>query len=113
MIAFLKDQKGRLAEANRNLPDIKAADQLLSSEITRISEELTDAQNEDVLTKDDGYIDATLKFEMEDLPKGTVVKVDALEWTGQGKSDILTVFIDDDPLRIEKNKLQISAEDSI
>jgi len=53
MIAFLKDQKGRLSEANRNLPDIKAADQLLNSEITRISEELTDAQNEDILTKDD------------------------------------------------------------
>ena len=30
MISFLKDQKGRLSEANRMLPDIKAADQLLN-----------------------------------------------------------------------------------
>ena len=113
MIAFLKDQKGRLSEANRNLPDIKAADQLLNSEITRISEELTDAQNEDILTKDDGYVDAETTVESEDIPKGTKVKVDALEWTGQGKSDILTVFIDDNPMRVEKSKLQISSADSI
>jgi hypothetical protein len=113
MIAFLKDQKGRLAEANRNLPDIKAADQLLNSEIKRISEELDNIGNEDILTKDDGYIDASTKYESDEIPKGTVVKVDALEWAGQGKTDILTVFVNDDPLRIEKNKLQLSAEDSI
>jgi hypothetical protein len=113
MIAFLKDQKGRLSEANRNLPDIKAADQLLTSEIARISEELTGIQNEDLLTKEDGYVDAETLVDAEDLPKGTKVKVDALEWTGQGKSDILTVFIDDNPMRVEKNKLQISSVDSI
>lgn len=113
MIAFLKDQKGRLSEANRNLPDIKAADQLLNAEITRISEELTELQNEDLLTKDDGYVDAEITVESEGLPKGSKVKVDALEFTGKGKSDILTVFVKDEPLRVEKNKLQISAEDSI
>jgi hypothetical protein len=113
MIAFLKDQKGRLSEANRMLPDIKAADQLLNDEIKRISEELTDLQNEDLLTKDDGYVDAEITVEAEGLPLGSKVKVDALEFTGKGKSDILTVFIKDEPLRVEKNKLQISAEDSI
>jgi hypothetical protein len=113
MIAFLKDQKGRLSEANRNLPDIKAADELLNSEIARISEELTGLQNEDLLTKDDGYVNAEVTIESTELPKGTVVKVDALEFTGKGKSDILTVFFNDEPLRIEKNRLQISAEDSI
>lgn len=113
MIAFLKDQKGRLSEANRNLPDIKAADELLNSEIARISEELTGLQNEDLLTKDDGYVNAEVTIESADLPKGSVVKVDALEFTGKGKSDILTVFFNDEPLRIEKNRLQISAEDSI
>ena len=113
MIAFLKDQKGRLSEANRNLPDIKAADELLNSEIARISEELTGLQNEDLLTKDDGYVNAEVTIESAELPKGTVVKVDALEFTGKGKSDILTVFFNEEPLRIEKNRLQISAEDSI
>ena len=113
MIAFLKDQKGRLSEANRNLPDIKAADNLLNSEITRISEELADLQNEDLLTRDDGYVSAETTVESEDLPLGSKVKVDALEFTGKGKSDILTVFVNEEPMRIEKNKLKIAAEDSI
>lgn len=113
MIAFLKDQKGRLSEANRNLPDIKAADHLLNSEIARITEELADLQNEDLLTKDDGYVDAELSIESDGMPAGTKVKVDALEFTGKGKSDILTVFMNDEPMRIEKNRLQISSEDSI
>lgn len=113
MIAFLKDQKGRLSEANRNLPDIKAADHLLNSEIARITEELGDLQNEDLLTKDDGYVDAELSIESDGMPAGTKVKVDALEFTGKGKSDILTVFMNDEPMRIEKNRLQISSEDSI
>ena len=47
------------------------------------------------------------------MPAGTRVKVDALEFTGKGKSDILTVFMNDEPMRIEKNRLQISSEDSI
>lgn len=113
MIAFLKDQKGRISEANRNLPDIKAADQLLNTEIDRISEELKDLQNEDLLTKDDGYVTATTTTEAEELPAGSKVKVDALEFTGKGKSDILTIFVNDEPMRIEKNKLQIASEDSI
>ena len=113
MIAFLKDQKGRLSEANRNLPDIKAADQLLNTEIARITEELNDVQNEDLLTRDDGYVTATTTVASEDLALGSKVKVDALEFTGKGKSDILTVFVNDEPMRIEKNKLQITAEDSI
>ena len=40
MLSFLHDQKGRLAEADRNLPDIKSADNLLKTEIKRISEEI-------------------------------------------------------------------------
>jgi len=113
MIAFLKDQKGRLSEANRTLPDIKAADQLLNSEIARISEELSNLQNEDLLTKDDGYVTAEITVESSELPIGSKVKVDALEFTSKGKSDILTVFLNEEPIRVEKNKLQISSEDSI
>jgi hypothetical protein len=113
MIAFLKDQKGILSEADRNLPDIKAADQLLNSEIKRITEELRILEDGESLNKDDGYVTAETTVESKDLPVGTKVKVDALEFTGKGKSDTLTVFVDGEPLRIEKNKLQLSVEDSI
>ena len=55
------DQVGRLAEADRNLTDIKAADNLLKTEIKRISEELTGAQNEDLLNIEDGYVGRSIK----------------------------------------------------
>ena len=109
MIAFLKDQKGRLAEADRNLPDIKAADNLINSEIARLSEELNDVQNEELLTVSDGYLNGTLKVESDDLAQGTEVKIDAVEYTQAAKDDILTVFVNDEPTRIEKYKIELEA----
>ena len=109
MIAFLKDQKGRIAEADRNLPDIKAADQLINTEITRLSEELTDAQNEELLGLSDGYLDATVSREAEGLKEGDPIKVDAVEYASAGKDDTLTVFANDEPLRIEKFKVALEA----
>ena len=113
MIFFLKDQKGRLAEANRNLTDIKAADNLLDSEIKRISEEITELQNEDLLTTADGYIDATLAREVDGVAADTELKVDALEYTSAGKNDILTVFLNDEPFRVEKHSINIPSKEGI
>lgn len=109
MIAFLKDQKGRIAEADRNLPDIKAADNLINTEITRLSEELTDAQNEELLGLSDGYLDATVSREAEGLKEGDPIKVDAVEYAAAGKDDTLTVFANDEPLRIEKFRVELEA----
>jgi prefoldin subunit 5 len=113
MLSFLHDQVGRLAEADRNLTDIKAADHLLKSEIKRISEELDGVQNEDLLNIEDGYVGAQLKVESDGMTVGTAMKVDALEYTNAGKNDILTVFIKDEPARIEKFKIALDSEDAI
>jgi len=109
MIFFLKDQKGRLAEANRNLPDIKAADNLLNTEIKRISEEIEDLNNESSLGLSDGYLDATISRAAEGLKEGDSIKVDAVEYTAAGKDDTLTVFANDEPLRIEKFRIELAA----
>jgi len=113
MLSFLHDQVGRLAEADRNLPDIKAADNLLKTEIKRISEELAGVQNEDLLNIEDGYVAAQLKVEADGMPKGQAMKVDALEYTNAGKNDILTVFIKDEPARIEKFKIALDSEEAV
>ena len=113
MLSFLHDQVGRLAEADRNLSDIKAADNLLKTEIKRISEELAEVQNEDLLNIEDGYVSAQLKVEADGMPKGQAMKVDALEYTNAGKNDILTVFIKDEPARIEKFKIALDSEEAV
>jgi len=109
MIFFLKDQKGRLAEANRNLPDIKAADNLLNTEIKRISEEIEDLNNESSFGLSDGYLDATISRAAEGLKEGDSIKVDAVEYAAAGKDDTLTVFANDEPLRIEKFRIELAA----
>ena len=112
MLSFLYDQKGRLAEADRNLPDIKAADNLIGSEITRISEEVEALEN-DTLTIEDGYVDATLKSEVEGIAEDSSIKVDSVEFNQAGKNDILTVFVENKPFRVEKYKINISSEDTV
>lgn len=113
MLSFLHDQVGRLAEADRNLPDIKAADNLLKTEIKRISEELAGVQNEDLLNIEDGYVAAKLKVESDGMAVDTTMKVDALEYTNAGKNDILTVFVSDEPARIEKFKIALDSEEAV
>ena len=112
MLSFLYDQKGRLAEADRNLPDIKAADNLISSEINRISEDI-EKLKEDTLTIEDGYVNAKLKTTVEGLAEDSTIKVDSIEYTNAGKNDILTVFVEDKPYRVEKYKINIAPEDSV
>ena len=41
------------------------------------------------------------------------MRVDALEYTNAGKNDILTVFINDEPARIEKFKIALDSNEAI
>jgi len=110
MISFLQDQKGRLAEADRNIPAIKEADHFLSSEIKRIGEEI-ESLEEEKLGRDEGYLEATLKVDFDGLTKGTTVLIDAMEYSSAGKTDLLTVFKDDKPLRIEKRAIELPSSE--
>lgn len=113
MLSFLYDQRGRLAEADRTLPDIKAADNLIETEIKKIREDLAVLEEEEGLGIEDGYVNASLKGEVDGLPEDAEVKVDAVEFNQAGKNDILTVFVENEPFRVEKYKINISQEDSV
>ena len=56
---------------------------------------------------------AQLKVESDGMTVGTAMKVDALEYTNAGKNDILTVFIKDEPARIEKFKIALDSTDAV
>lgn len=112
MLSFLFDQRGRLAEADRTLPDIKAADNLIETEIKKIQSDLK-VLEEEQLGIEDGYVNASLKGEVGGLPEDAQVKVDAVEFNQAGKNDILTVFVENKPFRVEKYKINISQEDNV
>jgi viroplasmin and RNaseH domain-containing protein len=113
MISFLKDQKGRLAEANKTLPAIKAADFLLDEEINRINGEIETLESEETFTRKDGYVAATLNSKVDEYAEGTEIKVDALDYTSAGKDDILTVFVNDAPVRVQKFKVVMPSSETI
>ena len=45
MIAFLKDQRGVIAEADKSIQEVKEADTLINSEIKRLEEEVEAIKN--------------------------------------------------------------------
>jgi hypothetical protein len=113
MISFLKDQKGRLAEANKTIPAIKAADLLIDEEINKINTEIQGLEEEENLTRNDGFITAFLNTKIEEYATGTEIKVDALDYTSAGKEDILTVFIQDNPVRVEKFRIEMPSTETV
>lgn len=113
MISFLKDQKGRLAEANKTIPAIKAADLLIDEEINKINGEIQSLEEEENLTRNDGFVTAFLSSQIEEHATGTEIKVDALDYTSAGKDDILTVFVQDTPVRVEKFKIEMPSTETV
>lgn len=113
MVSFLKDQKAKLSEADTNLPEIKEANILLDGEIQRINHEISSFEKEELLTRAEGYVTATIDRDYDSIPAGTEIKVDALEYTGAAKEDLLTVFMGDEPLRIEKYRINLPSQESI
>jgi len=110
MVSFLQDQKGRLAEANRNIPAIKEADHFLNSEINRINEEIKDLE-EKKLDRNEGYVKAKLKVDTNGIEKGTEISVDAVEFAQAGKEDLLTIFVEEEPVRIEKRTIEMPSSE--
>jgi hypothetical protein len=113
MISFLNDQRGRLAETNKNIPEIKAADMLLSSEIERISEEINGLHEEENLTRKDGFVNGTLNSDVDSYTEGTEIKVDAMDYTTSGSADLLTVFVNENPIKVEKYRINLPSEETI
>jgi len=112
LIAFLKDQRNILAGANKNITEIKEADKLINDEIKKFEAVVSILEN-DELTKNDGYMDATLGSGYDGAPEGTSIKVDALDYTSAAKDDMITVIVEDKPMKVVKRHVDLMVDDSI
>ena len=112
MVAFLKDQRNVLADANKNIPEIKEADSLINSEILKL-EKVVHVLESDELTKSDGYTAATISRDSEDLRKGTEIMVDALDYTTSASDDLVTISHNGEFRKIAKNLIDLNPKDSI
>ena len=112
MVAFLKDQRNVLADANKNIPEIKEADSLINSEILKL-EKIAGILEADELTKSNGYTKATLGRDSGDLKKGTEISVDALDYTTSASDDLVTVSYNGEFIKVAKNLIDLDPKDSI
>jgi hypothetical protein len=58
-------------------------------------------------------MDATLASEYDGAPKGSAVKVDALDYTSAAKDDMITVIVEDKPMKVVKRHVDLMVDDSI
>jgi predicted nuclease with TOPRIM domain len=112
MIAFLKDQRNMLADANKNIPEIKEADVLINGEITKLEEEIRVLEAGEV-DRDSGYVPGNINRELDGLAKGTEIMVDAIDYTNAGSDDMISVFIGEDIFKVEKRFIDLSSSETV
>ena len=112
MIAFLKDQRNMLADANKNIPEIKEADALINGEIAKLEEEIRVLEAGEV-DRDSGYVPGNINRELDGLAKGTEIMVDAIDYTNAGSDDMISVFIGEDIFKVEKRFIDLSSSETV
>ena len=113
LISFLKSQKELFADANRNIAEIKEAEKLIDSEISHF-EQVARILEDEELTKNDGFLDATIDGEYEGILNSDTVKVDAFDYTSASKDDMVTVVgSSGKPTKVKKRDISLDSKDSI
>ena len=67
--------------------------------------------SEDIVDRGDGFVPATLKYEVGEFAEGTEIQVDAEDYTTSGQDESITVFIKDSEKPIKINKRDILLAD--
>lgn len=111
MISFLKDQRDVLASANKNIQEIKEADLLINSEISRIENEIKVLEQGP--DRNDGYVPGTINTEYNGLPEGTQLSIDAMAYTNAGPDDLVNVYAGEEILKIEKRYINLNSSETI
>jgi hypothetical protein len=112
LLSFLKSQKELFTDSNRNIVEIKEAEKIINSEIVKFKQ-IIQILEDDNLTKNDGYLDAKIMTAYQDIPEGSEVKVDALDYTTAGKDDMVTIIVNEKPIKVIKKHIELEAADTI
>ena len=67
--------------------------------------------NEDDKTRSDGFVPATLKRDFEDIPAGTELNADALDYAQAAKDDLVVCYLESSDEMIRVPKYIIELED--
>lgn len=81
-------------------------------------EESTQATNEaeveeELVTRQDGYVPGVLKFKTEEYAEGTEVQIDAEAYTTSGQDESITVFADEKPIKVTKRDVELADGETV
>ena len=88
-------------------PEEAKEDEEIESDMTGEAEET----NEEIVDRQDGFVPATLKYEVGEFAEGTEIQVDAEDYTTSGQDESITVFVKDSEKPIKINKRDILLAD--
>ena len=68
---------------------------------------------EEIVTRQDGYVPGTLKYKTDDFAEGTEVQIDAEAYTTSGKDESITVFVNEKPLKVNKRDVELADGETV
>ncbi len=99
-------------------PEEAEEDENIESDMTGEAEETNEEETneeetkvEEVVDRQDGFVPATLKYEVGEFAEGTEIQVDAEDYTTSGQDESITVFVKDSEKPIKINKRDILLAD--
>jgi hypothetical protein len=68
---------------------------------------------EELVTRQDGYVPGTLKYETDDFAEGTKIQIDAEAYTTSGQDESITVFVNEKPLKVNKRDVELADGETV
>ena len=68
---------------------------------------------EEIVTRQDGYVPGTLKYETDDFAEGTEIQIDAEAYTTSGQDESITVFVNEKPLKVNKRDIELADGETV
>ena len=68
---------------------------------------------EEVVTRQDGYVPGTLKYKTGDFAEGTEIQIDAEAYTTSGQDESITVFANEKPLKVNKRDVELADGETV
>ncbi len=101
-------------EANLNdLSEPKKSEEDQEELEASMDEATNEAEIEEVVSRQDGYVPGTLKYKTEEYAEGTEVQIDAEAYTTSGQDESITVFADEKPIKVNKRDVELADGETV
>lgn len=98
------------AEAEMGEPEKSEEDQ---EKLEAPMDEAEATSEEEIVTRQDGYVPGTLKYKTGDFAEGTEIQIDAEAYTTSGQDESITVFANEKPIKVNKRDVELADGETV